>query len=127
MDPAELKQRTRKFAVRVFKMADALPRSAASQVIARQVLRSSSSVAANYRSACRARSHAEFIARLGVAEDEADETVFWLEMIIEAGLLPAAKLVKLMDEARQLTAILVASRKTSKRREDRQSAIGDRQ
>ena len=127
MDAAELKQRTKKFAVRVFKMAEALPRSAASQVIARQVLRSGSSVAANYRSAYRARSHAEFIARLGVAEDEADETIFWLEMIIEAGLLPAAKLGNLMDEARQLTAILVASRKTSKRRENRQSAIGDRQ
>jgi len=116
MTPEEMKQRTKKFAVRIFKMADSLPRSTASQVVARQILRSGSSVAANYRSACRARSHSEFIAKLGVVEDEADETLFWLEFIVETRLLPAAKLDRLMDEARQLLAIVVASRKTSKGR-----------
>ena len=122
----ELKQRTKDFAIRIFKMADSLPRSTGAQVVGRQVLRSGSSVAANYRAACRARSRAEFVAKLGVVEEEADETLFWFEMLVETGTVPAARLHDLIDEAHQLTAIFVASRKTSKARSNRQSAIGNR-
>ena len=108
-------------------MADSLPRTTGGQVVARQVLRSASSVAANYRAACRARSHAEFIAKLGVVEEEADETLFWLEMLVETGTVSEKKMTKLLEEAYQLTAIFVASRKTSKQKSNRQSAIGNRQ
>ena len=127
MDPSELKQRTKRFAIRIFKMANSLPRTTGAQVVDRQVLRSASSVAANYRAACRARSHAEFIAKLGVVEEEADETLFWLEMLVETGTVPEERMAELLDEARQLTAIFVASRKTSKTKSNRQSAIGNRQ
>lgn len=127
MNSAELKQRTKRFAVRIFNMANSLPRTTGAQVVAKQVLRSASSVAANYRAACRARSQQEFIAKLGVVEEEADETVFWLEMLVETGTVPENKMAKLIDEARQLTAIFVASRKTSKQHSNRRLAIGNRQ
>ena len=127
MDPGELKQRTKRFAIRIFRMTNSLPRATGAQVVARQVLRSASSVAANYRAACRARSHAEFIAKLGVVGEEADETLFWLEMLVETGTVPEERMAELLDEARQLTAIFVASRKTSKTKSNRQSAIGNRQ
>ena len=123
--PAGLKERTKRFALRIIAMANALPHSTAGQVIARQVLRAGTSVAANYRAACRARSHAEFVAKLGVVEEEADETLFSLELIVAASMLPAKRLQPLLDETYQLTAIFVASRKTSKRG-NRQSAIGNR-
>ena len=123
--PAELKQRTKEFAIRIVRMVDVLPRSTAAQVIARQVLRSGTSVAANYRAACRARSRAEFVAKLGIVEEEADETLSWLELIVAASLLPVERLQGLLDEAHQLTAIFVASRKTA-RGDNRQSAIGNR-
>ena len=123
--PAGLKERTKEFAVRIVRMADVLPRSTAAQVIARQVLKSGTSVAANYRAACRARSRAEFVAKLGIVEEEADETLFWLELIVAASLLPVRRLQGLLDEAHQLTAIFVASRKTAKG-SNRQSPIGNR-
>ena len=123
--PAELKVRTKQFAVRIVAMVDVLPRSTAAKVIANQILRSGTSVAANYRAACRARSRAEFVAKLGIVEEEADETLFWLELIVAASLLPEKRLQALLDEAHQLTAIFVASRKTAKEG-NRQSAIGNR-
>jgi len=126
MNSGELKQRTKRFAVRIFNMANALPHTTGAQVVAKQVLRSASSVAANYRAACRARSPQEFIAKLGVVEEEADETLFWLEMLVETGTVSGEKMAGLIDEANQLTAIFVASRKTSKQRSNRKSAIGDR-
>lgn len=115
---ADLKARTKKFALRVMKLVDALPRTIQGRAIANQIIRSATSVAANYRAACRARSRAEFIAKIGVVEEEADETAFWLELIIDSALLTEARIRPLLSEAGELVAIMAASRK---------SAIGNRQ
>jgi four helix bundle protein len=114
---ADLKARTKEFALRVMKLVDALPRTIQGRAIANQIIRSATSVAANYRAACRARSRAEFIAKIGV-EEEADETSFWLELIIDSGLLTDERIRPLLGEAGELVAIMAASRK---------SAIGNRQ
>jgi four helix bundle protein len=113
MTPEELKARTKRFALRVFKLADSLPNKVSARVLANQIARSGPSVAANYRAACKARSRAEFISKLGVAEEEADETQLWLELIAESGLVPALKLGPLHQEACELTAIIAASRKSA--------------
>ena len=113
MDREELKRRTKAFAVRIVKMAEVLPRTRAADIIARQILRSATSVGVNYRAACRSRSHKEFTARIGVVEEEADETLYWLEILVEAGIMPDAKLVDLIQEARELTAIFTATRYTA--------------
>src|SRR6266571_6754173 len=84
---ADLKARTKQFALRVIKLVDALPRTIQGRAVANQIIRSATSVAANYRAACRARSRAEFIAKIGVVEEEADESAFWMELIIEGELL----------------------------------------
>jgi four helix bundle protein len=114
---ADLKVRTKCFALRVMKLVDALPRTVQGRAIANQIIRSVTSVAANYRAACRARSRAEFIAKIGVVEEEADETSFWLELIIDSALLPEGRIRRLLSEAGELVAIMAASRK---------SAIGNR-
>ena len=111
----ELKQRTKQFGLRVMKLCDALPRSRSANVIANQLLRSATSVGVNYRSACRARSSADWINKLGVVIEEADESAYWLELIIEGELLPVAKVAALLKEADELTAIFTASQMTSKR------------
>jgi len=116
MTPAELKQRTKQFALRVMKLVEALPHSTSGQVLGRQLLRAATSVAANYRAACRARSHSEFIAKLGIVEEEADESVFWLEMIEEGKLLAPARMIEVRREASELTAIMVASIKSARKR-----------
>jgi four helix bundle protein len=110
----ELRQRTKRFAIRVVRMFKALPRSVEAQVIGKQILRSGTSVAANYRAACRARSRAEFVAKIGIVAEEADETVFWLELLIETDTVPSSKLDELMNEAKQLAAIFTASQTTAK-------------
>lgn len=110
----ELKDRTKKFAVRIVRMFKALPRSAEAYIIGKQILRSGTSVAANYRAACRARSKAEFIAKIGIVAEEADETVFWLELLIETNIVKAEKLADLMDEAKQISAIFTASQNTAR-------------
>ena len=114
---ADLKARTKQFALRVMKMVDALPRTIQGRTIAKQIIRSATSVAANYRAACRSRSRAEFIAKIGVVEEEADESCFWLELIIDSGLLTDERIRPLLSEAGELVAIMAASRK---------SAIGNR-
>lgn len=113
---AELKTRTKQFAVRIIKLCDNLPRSLSSRVIANQLMRSATSVGANYRAACRARSKPDWINKLGVVLEEADESAFWLELIVDAGLMSAAKTAALLKEANELTAIFTASLLTSKRR-----------
>ncbi len=123
MDKEELKRRTKEFALRVVRLVKALPRTQAGQVIGNQLLRSATSVAANYRAACRARSSADFIYKMGIVEEEADESLFWLEMIVETELMPASRVQGLLQEANELTAIFVASRKTAK---GNQSKTGDR-
>ncbi|MGE5215305.1 MAG: four helix bundle protein [Nitrospirota bacterium] len=115
MDPEELKRRTKKFALRVLNLADKLPRSLKGKVLSDQIARAGTSAAANYRAACKARSRAEFIAKIGVAEEEADEVQFWLELICEGNLVPAGRVTELQEEARELTAIFAASRKSASR------------
>jgi len=95
------------------KLVDALPRTIQGRATANQIIRSATSVAVNYRAACRARSRAEFIAKIGVVEEEADETAFWLELIIDSGLLKDAKIRPLLTEAGELVAIMAASRKSA--------------
>ena len=109
MDAQELKDRTKKFALRVMQLVDALPDTPKGRAVASQLVRSGMSVAANYRAACRGRSHAEFISKIGVAEEEADETVLWLELIVEDKLLPEKKIAPLLKEANEITAIMAAS------------------
>ena len=88
----DLKKRTKAFALRVLKLVDALPKTTAGRALASQIVRSGTSVAANYRAACRAKSTADFIAKMGIVEEEADETLFWLELLEESELITAAKL-----------------------------------
>jgi len=109
MNSEELKDRTKQFALRVMRLVDALPKSIKARAIANQLARSGTSVAANYRAACRARSRAEFIARIGVVEEEADETALWLELIIADRILGEKKVLSLLIEANELVAIMAAS------------------
>ena len=113
--PAEhLKRRTKEFALRIIRLFRALPRTEEARVLGRQVLRSATSVAANYRAACRARSRAEFIAKMGVVVEEMDETLLWLELLVESGTLAASRLDGLMVEASEILAICAASQKTAR-------------
>jgi len=113
MTPSELKARSKEFALRVLKLTAALPKTIEGRAIANQLVRSGTSVAANYRAACRARSRGEFVAELGVALEEADETQLWLELVIAGKLVPAKRVQPLLEEANELVAILVASRKSA--------------
>jgi four helix bundle protein len=110
----DLKERTKVFALRVIRMSEALPKTAVGDVLGRQVLRSGTSVASNYRSACRVRSRADFVAKMAIVEEEADETAFWLELITESGLLKPNLTKELHAEAGELTAIAVASIRTAR-------------
>jgi four helix bundle protein len=110
----ELRDRTKKFAIRIIRLFRALPKSVEAQVIGKQLLRCGTSVAANYRAACRARSKAEFIARLGIVAEEADESVLWLELLEETNVLGHERLVEIAKEAKELAAIFSASQKTAK-------------
>ncbi|MCW5877008.1 MAG: four helix bundle protein [Anaerolineales bacterium] len=110
----DLKLRTRQFSLRVISLVDSLPRRKSATVIGNQLLRSATSVGANYRAALRGRSRAEFISKLNIALEEADETLYWLELLNEARLAPAPQLHGLLDEANQLVAILAASAKTAR-------------
>src|SRR2546427_99249 len=110
----DLKERTKAFALSIVRFVDALARSRAIDVIGRQLLRAGTSVAANYRSARRARSRKEFLAKMGIVEEEADESAFWLELLLEGGLVNSARVAELRDEARQLVAITIASIRTAR-------------
>jgi four helix bundle protein len=113
MTERELLQRTKQFALRIFKLVGALPRTIQGRAVASQLIRSGTSVAANYRAACRARSKLEFVAKLGVVEEEADESAFWLELIIETHLLSATKVRPLLIEAGEIVAMMASSKKTA--------------
>jgi four helix bundle protein len=117
--PEELRQRTKKFALRIVRVFESLPRTDVSRTLGRQLLRSGTSVAANYRAMCRARSKAEFVAKLGTVLEEADETVFWLELLIEAGVVPKSKLDNLLAETNELVRIFSASWQTARRRPEK--------
>ena len=110
----ELKNRTKAFALRIVRMSQVLPRTREANVINDQILRSATGMAANYRSAGRSRSKAEFIAKIGVVIEEADETAFWLELLSDSGIVHPKKLEALSGEANQLVAIFTPSRGTAK-------------
>jgi len=115
MRPAEeLQQPTKAFALRIIRVFKSLPKTDDAIVLGKQLLRSGTSVAANYRATCRARSRAEFIARLGVVVEEIDETVLWIELLGESETLPPARLSSLLKEANELLAIFITSQMTAK-------------
>lgn len=114
MNQGELKTRTKRFGLGVMTLVDDLPRTAAGRAIGNQLIRSGTSVGANYRAACRGRSKAEFISKLGIVIEEADESAFWLELIAESGMLPSNEVLPLHREAEELTAIFAASARTAK-------------
>jgi four helix bundle protein len=111
----ELKRRTKSFAVRIVNLFRSLPQPPDAQTLGKQLLRSGTSVAANYRAVCRARSQAEFISKMGIVVEEADEAVFWLELMGETGIIRPERTQNLLDEANELVAIFGASLRTSKR------------
>jgi four helix bundle protein len=110
-----LRVRTKQFALRVIKMVAALPKSFAAETLGKQVLRSATSVGAHYREACRARSRAEFISKMEVGLQELDESLYWLELLVDGSIVSAKRLAALQDEGSQLTAIFVASINTAKK------------
>ena len=116
MNKEELKQRTKIFAFRVMTLVDHLPRNSKGRILGDQLLRSATSVAANYRAACRARSTAEFVAKLGNVLEEADESALWMELMIEGGLLKESRVGGLLAEANELAAIIFSARRTTQRK-----------
>ena len=114
MTPKQLKDRTKKFAVNIIRLCRDLPATLDGKAVAAQIIRSGTSVGANYRASCRARSRAEWMAKLGVVEEEADETLYWLELCVEAQLISPQRAQPLLKEADELTAIFVASLKTAR-------------
>lgn len=117
--PKDLKARTQELALRIIRLTRALPSSPEGRVLGKQVLRSGTAIGANYRSCQRGKSKADFIAKLAVAEEEADETCYWLELIIGAELLPRDRVESLLSEAREITAILTAAGKTAKKNREK--------
>lgn len=114
MNKEELKNRTKQFALRIIKLVEELPSTKVGHTIGNQIIRSGTSVAANYRAACRARSSADFISKITIVEEECDETLFWLELIVDSNLMKIERLKELLKEADELTAIFTATGKTAK-------------
>ena len=112
MNEQEFKNRTKNLALRVIRFIGMLPKSQVAEVIGKQLLRSGTSVGANYRAACRGKSTADVIAKLGIVLEEADECLYWMELLVESELVPAAKLTNLMSETNEIVAMIVASIKT---------------
>ena len=116
MNESQFKDRTKKVALRVIWLVEALPKSRAAEIIGRQLVRSGTSVGANYRAVCRAKSPKDMLAKLAVVEEEADESLYWLELLIESKLMSKRRLESLIDEMSQILAMVVASQKTLGRR-----------
>jgi four helix bundle protein len=114
MNSELMKDRTKRFALLVIRGCRTLPSTQESRIITRQLLRSATSVAANYRAVCRSRSTADFVSKLGVVLEEADETLFWLELLVDGGIAQADKVASLLKEANELVSIFVASLRTAK-------------
>jgi four helix bundle protein len=123
MNESDLKKRTKQFGLRVIRLVESLPSTQTARTIGNQLLRSGMSVGANYRAACRGRSKADFIAKAGISLEEADECLYWMEMLQEAGIIPADKLKDLMKEADELVAIFTASIKTARAHLNQKSSI----
>jgi four helix bundle protein len=120
MNETEMKRRTKEFPLRILKLVDAIPTTRVGNAVANQLVRSGSSVGANYRALCRAKSRADFINKTSIVEEEADESGFWLEITGDSGLLPRTRVEPLLTEATEIVAMMVASRKTAV------SALADR-
>ena len=114
VDRHAFETRTKAFALRVLRAAESLSDSRSERVIARQLLRAGTSVGANYRSACRARSTRDFVAKMGIVEEECDESLYWMELLVEAGIVPRKRLAALMAEGEELLAMVVASIRTAR-------------
>lgn len=112
MNREEMYERTMQFSVRVVRMVKALSRGMAEDVIARQLTRSATSIGANYREACHGKSHADFVAKLKICEGEADETVYWLELLVRSDMMKKSKMQPLIDEAREFVAMFTAATKS---------------
>lgn len=112
----ELKKRTKEFAIRVIKMVRALPKTEEARIIGKQILRSGTSIGANYRAVCRARSKAEFAAKMGIVVEETDETVYWIELLMEINIISKTKMNEILREANELLAIFAASHHTVKKK-----------
>ncbi|MFB3897709.1 MAG: four helix bundle protein [bacterium] len=124
MNSQDLKQRTKSFALRIIKLVESLPRERVSDVLGKQILRSGTSVGSNYRAACRAKSPADFVFKLGIVEEELDETIFWLELLVDSKILKFNLVETLIKEANELLAIMITSIKTTRsNRITRKSAI----
>lgn len=124
MTADEMRRRTKQFALRVMNLVDALPSTVRGRCIANQLVRAGTSVGANYRAVCRARSRKEFIAKLGVVVEEVDESAFWMELIVEGGVMPAKRVEKLLQEANELVAITAKARKTAANKAQRPKPKG---
>jgi len=119
MDSTELCARTRAFALRIIRLIQALPRNPVGDVLGKQILRSATSIGANYRAACRAQTKPVFVAKMSIVVEEADETVYWLELIRDARLIQPEQISGLLDEAEQILKIMAASRKTAQQGKNR--------
>src|SRR5262245_56072421 len=114
MNSDDLKRRTKSFALRIIRLVESLPPGPVTNVIGRQLVKCGTSVGANYRAACRAKSNADFIAKMGIVEEEADESIYWMELLVESELLRKERIEDLMDEADQLVSIFVSSINTAR-------------
>jgi four helix bundle protein len=123
MTQEEMKVRTKKFALRVIRLVESLPKTKTANVIGNQLLRSGTSVGANYRAACRAKSTADFVSKLSIVEEENDESIYWMELLIESEIVKENLLQNLMKEADEILSIIVSSIKTSKENRNPKSQI----
>jgi four helix bundle protein len=112
--PEQLRARTKDFALWIIRLYRTLPNSSEAQVIVKQLLRCATSVGANYRAACRSRSRAEFAAKIGIVVEEADESMYWMELLVDGGMIKAEKLESLRQEANELTSVFIASRQSAR-------------
>jgi four helix bundle protein len=122
MDAESLKSKSKAFALRIIRLCEALSKSVTGDVIRRQLLRCGTSVGANYRAACRARSQADFVAKMGIVEEEYDESMYWMDLAVEAGIMNGRRIAKLRTEANEILSMVIASIKTARKR-SRASAI----
>ncbi len=123
MTQEEMKARTKQFALRVLKVVQSLPPNLVTDVIGKQLLRSGTSVGANYRASCRAKSIPDFINKLTIVEEEADESIYWMELLVEAQIVKENLLKNLMDEGNQILSIVISSIRTSKEKTNPKSEI----
>lgn len=121
MNREEMKRRTKAYALRVLKLTESLPHEKSADVIGKQLLRCATSVGANYRAACRAKSTADFISKLAIVEEEADESMYWIELLVESGLVKQSLIENLLDEANQILSIIVSAIKTTKEKRNPKS------